>query len=133
MAQLQTLEAKRVNQQQQQRSSYPHSRTTETRNVRYVQGRITATVWLSKNTKAVGSTLWFRLQMFTTQPHKANQTLVESTINISGMADDGTNDEDQFDDNDELSKHQNRGQELKWDPPQPHKKNHWLKTPTLPS
>ena len=60
--------------------------------------------------------------MFTTQPHKANQTLVESTINISEMADDGTNDEDQFDDNDELSKHQNRGQELKWDPSQPHKK-----------
>ena len=50
---LQTLEAKRVNQQQQ-RSSYWHSRTTETINVRYVQGRITATVWLSKNTKAVG-------------------------------------------------------------------------------
>ncbi|KAH9527789.1 hypothetical protein DERF_001786 [Dermatophagoides farinae] len=28
----------------------------------------------------------------------------------------------QFDDNDELSKHQNRGQELKWGPSQPHKK-----------
>ena len=40
--------------------------------------------------------------MFTTQPHKANQTLVESTINISEMADDGTNDEDQFDDNNDL-------------------------------
>ena len=57
--------------------------------------------------------------MFTTQPHKTNDRRSniscikcngqhatclcdKATINISEMADDGTNDKDQFDDNDDL-------------------------------